>query len=140
MPIQPSLAPRRPSWARPLTGIGRRRFLSLAGAASAWLAAGAAPVLAEPDASSSETTWWVDDVASIGGMAARIRETLAATSRELPWHGRIIRGNSAGALYAPIFVRDMATIQPVVPYFLSRDFMQTPVEGFLALSGSICDP
>lgn len=140
MPIQPSLAPRRPSWARPLTGIGRRRFLSLAGAASAWLAAGAAPVLAEPDASSSETTWWVDDVASIGGMAARIRETLAATSRELPWHGRIIRGNSAGALYAPIFVRDMATIQPVVPYFLSRDFMQTPVEGFLASQDRFATP
>ena len=140
MPIQPSLAPRRPSWARPLTGIGRRRFLSLAGAASAWLAAGAAPVLAEPDASSSETTWWVDDVASIGGMAARIRETLAATARELPWHGRIIRGNSAGALYAPIFVRDMATIQPVVPYFLSRDFMQTPVEGFLASQDRFATP
>ncbi|MCY3748310.1 MAG: twin-arginine translocation signal domain-containing protein [Chloroflexi bacterium] len=132
MPIQPLLAPRRPTWARPLAGIGRRRFLSLAGAAGAWLAAGAAPVLAEPDSSTAETTWWVDDVTSIGGMAPRVRDTLAATARELPWHGRIIKGNSAGALYAPIFVRDMATIQPVVPYFLARDFMQTPAEGFLA--------
>lgn len=132
MSIQPSLAPRRPTWAPPLTGIGRRRFLSLAGAAAAWLAAGAAPVLAEPETATSETTWWVDDVPGVGGMATRIRETLAATSREIPWHGRTIKGNSAGALYAPIFVRDMATIQPVVPYFLSRDFMQTPAEGFLA--------
>ena len=132
MPLLPTPAPRRPTWARPLSGIGRRRFLSLAGAAGAWMAAGAAPVLAEPDASSTETTWWVDDVSSIGGMAARVRATLAATSREVPWHGRTIKGNSAGALYAPIFVRDMATIQPVVPFFLSRDFMQTPVEGFLA--------
>lgn len=137
MPIQPTLAPRRPCprrpfWARPLTGIGRRRFLSLAGVAGAWLAAGAAPALAEPDTSTAETTWWVDDVSSIGGMARRVRDTLAATARELPWHGRTIKGNSAGALYAPIFVRDMATIQPVVPYFLSRDFMQTPAEGFLA--------
>ena len=140
MPIQPSLTPRRPSWARPLTGIGRRSFLGLAGAASAWLAAGAAPVLAEPDSSTTGTTWWVDDVTSIAGMAARIRDTLAATARELPWHGRTIRGHSAGALYAPIFVRDMATIQPVVPFFFSRDFMQTPVEGFLASQDRFATP
>lgn len=140
MQIQPTLAPRRPSWALPLTGMSRRRFLSLAGAAGAWLAAGSAPALAEPDTTSSETTWWVDDVTSIGGMATRIRDTLAATARELPWHGRTIRGNSAGALYAPIFVRDMATIQPVVPFFLSRDFMQTPVEGFLASQDRFATP
>jgi len=140
MPNQPTFAARRPRWARPLSGIGRRRFLSLAGAAGAWLAAGSAPVLAEPDTSSSETTWWVDDVSSIGGMATRIRDTLAATARELPWHGRTIKGNSAGALYAPIFVRDMATIQPVVPYFLPPDFMQTPVEGFLASQDRFATP
>ena len=132
MPFQPSLAPRRPRWARPLSGIGRRRFLSLAGAASAWLAAGAVPALAAPDTGDSETTWWVNDVPTIDGMAARIRDTLSATSRELTWHGRAIRGNSAGSLYAPIFVRDMATIQPALPYFLPKSYMQSPVEGFLA--------
>ena len=132
MPFQPSLAPRRPRWARPLSGIGRRRFLSLAGAAGAWLAAGAVPALAAPDTGDSETTWWVNDVPTIDGMAARIHDTLSATSRELTWHGRAIRGNSAGSLYAPIFVRDMATIQPALPYFLPQAYMQTPPEGFLA--------
>lgn len=142
MPIHPSPAPRRPSWARPLTGIGRRRFLSLAGATSTWLAATAGSALADPGTganttsagadASTGTTWWVDDVSSIDSMVPRVRETLAATAREFPWHGRTIKGNSAGTLYAPIFVRDMATIQPVVPYFLPRDFMRTPVEGFLA--------
>ncbi len=142
MPMQSPLAPRRPHWARPLSGIGRRRFLGLAGASGIALASGASPVLAAPgerqagsngeSASASETDWWVDDVPTISGMPARIHATLAATSRELPWHGRIIKGNSAGALYAPIFVRDMATIQPVLPFFLPRDFMQTPAEGFLA--------
>ena len=142
MPLQSSLAPRRPTWARPLTGIGRRRFLSLAGASGIALASGASPALAAPGESqagsnggsetTNETTWWIDDVPAISGMPSRIRATLAATSRELPWHGRTIKGNSAGALYAPIFVRDMATIQPVLPFFLPRDFMQTPAEGFLA--------
>ncbi len=142
MPMQSALAPRRPSWARPLSGIGRRRFLSLAGASGIALASGASPALAAPGESqagsnggsetSNETTWWVDDVPAISGMPSRIHATLAATSRELPWHGRTIKGNSAGALYAPIFVRDMATIQPVLPFFLPRDFMQTPAEGFLA--------
>ncbi|MDE2766674.1 MAG: hypothetical protein OXO54_10975 [Chloroflexota bacterium] len=142
MPIQPSLAPRRPNWARPLTGIGRRRFLSLAGASGTWLAATTGSALAAPAAGDDEasggtatdagTSWWVNGVPSIDGIAARIRDTLLATSRELPWYGRVIKGNSAGTLYAPIFVRDMATIQPALPFFLSRAFMQTPVEGFLA--------
>ena len=140
MPTHRPLPHRRPRWARPLTGIGRRRFLSLAGAAGAWLAAGATPALAAPaeeDAPTNggpttTTTWWVDNVPAINTMAARIRDTLAATSRELPWHGRTIRGNSAGSLYAPIFVRDMATIQPALPFYLPRGFMQTPAEGFLA--------
>ena len=142
MTVQPSLAPRRPRWARPLTGIGRRRFLSLAGASGAWLAATANSALAAPNTSDEETsgeagsstrtTWWVDDLPTIDGMAARIHDTLAATSRELPWHERTIKGHSAGALYPPIFVRDMATIQPVLPFFYPREFMRTPVEGFLA--------
>lgn len=142
MPMQSPLAPRRPHWARPLAGIGRRRFLSLAGAAGSALASATSPVLAAPGESqagpdggseaASETDWWVDDVPAISGMPSRIRATLAATSRELPWHGRTIKGNSAGALYAPIFVRDMATIQPVLPYYFPRAFMQTPAEGFLA--------
>ena len=140
MPLQPSLAPCRPSWARPLTGIGRRGFLSLAGAAGAWLAAGAVPALAQPDTGNTETTWWVDEVSTIDGMAARIRDTLAATSRELTWHGRTIQGNSAGSLYAPIFVRDMATIQPALPYFLPRAYMQSPVEGFLASQDRFATP
>jgi hypothetical protein len=73
-------------------------------------------------------------------MAPRIHETLTATSRELPWHGRTVKGNSAGALYAPIFVRDMATIQPALPYFLPRDFMKTPAEGFLASQDRFATP
>lgn len=141
MPLQPSHAPRRPNWARPLTGIGRRRFLSLVGATGAWLTATAGSALAAPagdaeapigQSDAARTTWWVNDAPSIDGMAPRIRDTLSATARELPWHGRTIKGNSAGALYAPIFVRDMATIQPIIPYFLPRDFMRTPAEGFLA--------
>lgn len=141
MPLQSSPAARRPRWARPLTGIGRRRFLSLVGATGAWLTAAASSALAAPagdseapegQADASRTTWWVNDAPSIDGMAPRIRDTLAATARELSWHGRTVKGNSAGALYAPIFVRDMATVQPVLPYFLSPDFMHTPVEGFLA--------
>ena len=144
MPTNRSPVPRRPSWARPLTGMGRRRFLSLAGAASTWLAAGAAPALAAPadsgTGSNAATTWWVNDVPAIDGMATRIRDTLSATSRELPWHGRTIQGNSAGALYAPIFVRDMATIQAALPYFLPQAFMQTPVEGFLASQDRFSTP
>ena len=142
MPTNRPLAPRRPSWAQPLTSMGRRRFLSFAGAAGAWLAAGAGPALASPDTGAAETngeagtnsgtSWWVNDVPTIDGMAARIGDTLSATSRELTWHGRAIQGNSAGSLYAPIFVRDMATIQPALPYFLPKSYMQTPVEGFLA--------
>ena len=136
MPIQSSLALRRPTWARPLAGIGRRRFLSLAGAAGLSLAAGAGPALASAATGDTEadtgTTWWVNDIPTINGMAARIREALTATARELTWNGRVIQGNSAGSLYAPIFVRDMATIQPALPYFLRRAYMQTPVEGFLA--------
>ncbi len=142
MPTQPSLAPRRPNWARPLTGVGRRRFLSLAGAAGTWLAATAGSALAAPangddgmnggTGATTGTTWWINDVPTIDGMATRIRDTLSATAHELIWHGRTVKGNSAGTLYAPIFVRDMATIQPALPYFLPRAFMQTPVEGFLA--------
>ncbi len=141
MPLPSSPAPRRPSWARPLTGIGRRRFLSLVGATGAWLTATAGSALAAPTggaeapdepSDASRTTWWINDAPSIDGMAPRIRDTLAATARELPWHGRTVKGNSAGALYAPIFVRDMATIQPILPYYLPPDFMHTPVEGFLA--------
>ena len=141
MPLQPSHAPRRPNWARPLTGIGRRRFLSLVGATGTWLTATTGSALAAPagdaeapigQSDAARTTWWVNDAPSIDGMAPRIRDTLSATARELPWHGRTIKGNSAGALYAPIFVRDMATIQPIIPYFLPRDFMRTPAEGFLA--------
>ncbi len=141
MPLQPPPVPRRPSWARPLSGIGRRRFLGLVGASGTWLAATAGSALAAPttgndgangEVDTTRTTWWVNEVPNIAGMAARIHDTLSATSRELPWHGRTIKGNSAGALYSPIFVRDMATIQPVLPFFLPRDFMQTPVEGFLA--------
>lgn len=150
MPIQPVFAPRRPAWARPMTGLGRRRFLRLVGAAGTWLAAAAPSALADPGTGEHPTdgatgtdrgtTWWVDEVPAIDGMAARIRATLSATSRELPWHGRTIKGNSAGALYAPIFVRDMATIQPVLPYFLPRDFMRTPVEGFLASQDRFANP
>ncbi len=141
MPLQSSPTPRRPSWARPLAGIGRRRFLSLVGATGAWLTATAGSALAAPagdseapdgQADASRTTWWVNDAPIIDGMAPRIRDTLSATARELPWHGRTVKGNSAGALYTPIFVRDMATIQPVLPYYLPPDFMHTPVEGFLA--------
>ncbi len=141
MPLPSSPAPRRPSWARPLTGIGRRRFLSLVGATGAWLTATAGSALAAPTggaeapnepSDASRTTWWINDAPSIDGMAPRIRDTLAATARELSWHGRTVKGNSAGALYAPIFVRDMATIQPILPYYLPPDFMHTPVEGFLA--------
>ena len=136
MPTQRPRVSRRPGWARPLTGIGRRRFLSLTGAASAWLAAGAGRAAAAPEtgsaATNNGTTWWVDEVPTIDGMAARIRDTLSATARHLPWHGRIIQGHSAGSLYPPIFVRDMATIQPVLPYYFPRAFMQTPAEGFLA--------
>lgn len=142
MPTLRPHAPCRPGWARPLTGVGRRRFLSLAGATGTWLAATGGSALAAPNSgdagtnsaagSTTGTTWWVNEVPSIDGMAARIRDTLSATARELPWHGRTIKGNSAGTFYAPIFVRDMATIQPALPYFLPRAFMQTPVEGFLA--------
>ena len=53
---------------------------------------------------------------------------------------RTIKGNSAGAWYEPIFVRDLATQQPILPFFLPRDYMRTPVEGFSGIPRPIRKP
>ncbi len=123
----------RPAWARPRLGVGRRRFLALAGAAAA-LAASAPPSLAASaaEADDGRTDWRVDSVPEIGAMARRVHDTLAATATRLTWRGRAVQGIAAGRLYAPIFIRDLATVQPVLPYFLPQAFSQTPIEAFLA--------
>ena len=133
---------RRPQWALPLPAVTRRHFLLLTALTAAVAAArpgnasNSDPL--DPDASLEErplrqtTSWSVEGLPEIQAMAPRIKDTLESTAIELMFHGRRIHGNSAGQLYAPIFVRDMATIQPAVPYFLSENFSRTPIEGFLA--------
>lgn len=116
--------------------ISRRRLLGATCVAGTWLAVTNGPALStttdlQADARAG-TSWWVAGHPEIGRMAPRIRETLLATAREFNWHGRTIKGNSAGAWYEPIFVRDLATQQPVLPFFLPPDYIRTPVEGFLA--------
>ena len=134
-------APHRPRWALPLPAVTRRHFLLLTAITSAVAAArpgnasNSDPL--DPDASLDErplrqtTSWSVDGLPEIQAMAPRIKDTLESTAIDLMFHGRRVHGNSAGHLYAPIFVRDMATIQPAVPYFLAENFSRTPVEGFL---------
>ena len=116
--------------------INRRRLLGATCAAGAWLTVSNGLALSMtqdlPDDPRVGTSWWIAGHPEIGRMAPRVSETLLATAREFEWHGRVIKGNSAGAWYEPIFVRDLATIQPILPFYLPRDYLRTAVEGFLA--------
>lgn len=133
--------PHRPLWALPLPAVTRRHFLLLTALTAAVAAArpgNASPSdPLDPDGRPDQrplrqtTNWSVDGMPEIQAMAPRIKNTLEATAVTLMFHGRLVHGNSAGHLYAPIFVRDMATIQPAIPYFLAEKFSRTPVEGFL---------
>ena len=113
---------------------GRRRFL--AGLATAGAALALAPTaMATAGAESAEpvgTAWSISGMPEIDALAPRIQATLTATGRTFALNGRMVSGNSAGSLYRPIFVRDLATVQEALAFFLPPAFMRTPVEALLA--------
>ncbi len=91
----------------------------------------AQPVFGAAQPPQAETAWDVTGLPEIAALLPHIRATLKATAREFAIQGHPVSGNAAGRSYPAVFIRDTATIQPALAFFLPAKFMRESVEAFL---------
>ncbi len=86
--------------------------------------------LSSPPAS---TAWHIPDYPLIEAMQGTILHTLSLCETQFEGAGGAVYGLLPAAEYGMIYVRDMSTMMPALPYFYDEEYLRTPLEEFLRL-------